>query len=467
MIRKRITTILIAIILVILLGTTNVNATLKLNNLDFDVSINDDGSMDVIETWDIYISETNTLYKTIDIDKSKYDSITNFSVREITSRKNNYFTESYTWKYHLPKDYYFGGINNNGKYEISWGVNLDNSSATRRYEIKYTVLGAVHKYGDCAELYWQFLGDKFEIPAEKITGVIRLPGYIANKEDIKVWGHSEDLNGEIRVADNNTVKFDMIKYKSKHFVEVRIAMPTYIFGNVDYTSYQDRLDDIIEEEAVWAEEANARRERKVNIAKIIIAVEIGILFTIFTVMILKVPKYMQKLKEVKKLNPVRKLEYYRDLPDETATPTEAMFLLTKYVDTSKALSSTLLNLALKKQIEFTQKEKNINVMILNENIEQLEQDEQQVMKLLFKVKEDAKTDVFTMKQLEKYVQKHPTSITTIEKTFTKSAKENAEKKKKFNKEIEKKGINYQVKTILYILFMSILKLTAIVTVIII
>ena len=227
MIRKRITTILIAIILVILLGTTNVNATLKLNNLDFDVSINDDGSMDVIETWDIYISETNTLYKTIDIDKSKYDSITNFSVREITSRKNNYFTESYTWKYHLPKDYYFGGINNNGKYEISWGVNLDNSSATRRYEIKYTVLGAVHKYGDCAELYWQFLGDKFEIPAEKITGVIRLPGYIANKEDIKVWGHSEDLNGEIRVADNNTVKFDMIKYKSKHFVEVRIAMPRY------------------------------------------------------------------------------------------------------------------------------------------------------------------------------------------------------------------------------------------------
>jgi uncharacterized membrane protein len=467
MIRKRITTILIAIILVILLGTTNVNATLKLNNLDFDVSINDDGSMDVIETWDIYISETNTLYKTIDIDKSKYDSITNFSVREITSRKNNYFTESYTWKYHLPKDYYFGGINNNGKYEISWGVNLDNSSATRRYEIKYTVLGAVHKYGDCAELYWQFLGDKFEIPAEKITGVIRLPGYIANKEDIKVWGHSEDLNGEIRVADNNTVKFDMIKYKSKHFVEVRIAMPTYIFGNVDYTSYQDRLDDIIEEEAVWAEEANARRERKVNIAKIIIAVEIGILFTIFTVMILKVPKYMQKLKEVKKLNPVRKLEYYRDLPDETATPTEAMFLLTKYVDTSKALSSTLLNLALKKQIEFTQKEKNINVMILNENIEQLEQDEQQVMKLLFKVKEDAKTDVFTMKQLEKYVQKHPTSITTIEKTFTKSAKENAEKKKKFNKEIEKKGINYQVKTFLYIFFMSMLIFTAIVPVIII
>lgn len=464
---KKFAVILIGIISTILLFSTKVDATLKLNNLDFDVYLNDDGSMDVTETWDIYISETNTLYKTIDIDKSKYDSITNFSVKEITSGRNNYFSESRTWKYHLPKDYYFGGINNDGKYEISWGVNLDNSSATRKYEIKYTVLGAVHKYGDCAELYWQFLGDKFEIPAEKITGTIRLPGYIGNKEEIKVWGHSEDLNGEIFVTDDNTIKFDMRKYKSKHFVEVRIAMPTYIFGNVDYTNYKDKLDDIIKEEATWTEEANARRERKVNTAKIIIAVEIGILFTIFTVMILKVPKYMQKLKEVKKLKPVGKLEYYRDLPDETATPTEAMFLLTKYVDTSKALSSTLLNLALKKQIEFTQKEKTINVTILNENIEQLEKDEQQVMKLLFKVKEDAKADVFTMKQLEKYVQKHPTSITTIEKTFTKSAKENAEEKKKFNKEIETKGISYQVKTFLYIFFMSMLIFTAIVPVIII
>lgn len=464
---KKFAVILIGIISTILLFSTKVDATLKLNNLDFDVYLNDDGSMDITETWDIYISETNTLYKTIDIDKSKYDLITNFSVKEITSGRNNYFSESNTWKYHLPKDYYFGGINNDGKYEISWGVNLDNSSATRKYEIKYTVLGAVHKYGDCAELYWQFLGDKFEIPAEKITGTIRLPGYIGSKEEIKVWGHSEDLNGEIFVTDNNTIKFDMKKYKSKHFVEVRIAMPTYIFGNVDYTNYKDKLDDIIEEEATWAEEANARRERKVNTAKIIIAVEIGILFTVFTVMVLKVPKYMQKLKKVEKLKPVGKLEYYRDLPDETATPTEAMFLLTKYVDTSKALSSTLLNLALKKQIEFIQKEKTINVTILNENIEQLEKDEQQVMKLLFKVKEDAKADVFTMKQLEKYVQKHPTSITTIEKAFTKSAKENAEEKKKFSKEIETKGISYQVKTFLYIFFMSMLIFTAIVPVIII
>lgn len=464
---KKFAVILIGIISTILLFSTKVDATLKLNNLDFDVYLNDDGSMDITETWDIYISETNTLYKTIDIDKSKYNSITNFSVKEITSGRNNYFSESNTWKYHLPKDYYFGGINNDGKYEISWGVNLDNSSATRKYEIKYTVLGAVHKYGDCAELYWQFLGDKFEIPAEKITGTIRLPGYIGSKEEIKVWGHSEDLNGEIFVTDNNTIKFDMKKYKSKHFVEVRIAMPTYIFENVDYTSYEDKLDDIIKEEATWAEEANARRERKVNTAKIIIATEIGTLFAIFVVMILKVPKYMRKLKEVKKLKPEGELEYYRDLPDETATPTEAMFLLTKYVDTSKALSSTLLNLALKKQIEFTQKEKTINVTILNENIEQLEKDEQQVMKLLFKVKEDAKADIFTMKQLEKYVQKHPTSITTIEKTFTKSAKENAEEKKKFSKEIETKGISYQVKTFLYIFFMSMLIFTAIVPVIII
>lgn len=466
--RKRIIAILIGIFLVILLGTTKVDATLKLNSLNFDVNINDDGSMDVTETWDIYISETNTLYKTIDIDKNKYDAITNFSVKEITSGKNSYFTESHSWRYHLPKNYYFGGINNDGKYEISWGVNLDNSSATRKYEIRYTVLGAIHKYGDCSELYWQFLGDKFEIPAEKITGTITLPeAYSLNKEEIRVWGHSEDLNGEIFVTDNNTVKFEMEKYKSRHFVEIRITTPTYIFGGMSYTNYDDKLDEIIKEETKWAEEANARRQRKEITSKILMGVEIGILGLLSLLFISKTPKYLRKLRTIKKLQPEEKTEYYRELPDETATPSEAMFILSKYIDTSKALSSTLLNLALKKYIELTQNEKEINVTILNENLEMLKQDEKQVMKLLFNIKNAEKNNSFTMKQMEKYVRKHPTVIISIEKTFTSSAKENAEKKGKFDKEIETKGTNFSVIAFLYFFFMIMIMFVAIVAVILI
>ena len=67
-IKKTITT-LIFLILFIILGNTKSNAgSLYLDNLNFDAKINQDGSMNVTETWDISISETNTLFKTFKTD---------------------------------------------------------------------------------------------------------------------------------------------------------------------------------------------------------------------------------------------------------------------------------------------------------------------------------------------------------------------------------------------------------------
>lgn len=453
---KKIVGLLIGIVLIILLSATKVEATLKFNNLDFDVQINSDGSMDVIETWDIYISETNTLYKTMEIDKSKYGSIKNFSVKEITSGRNHSFKESYKWAYHLQKGYYYGGINNNGQYEIAWGVGLDNSSATKKYEISYTVVDAIHKHGDCSELYWQFLGKDAEIPADKITGTIKLPASVIDKEEIKVWGHSRDLNGEIHVKNEDTIKFELKKYRGKYFVEVRVAMPNYIFESLNYTNYDDKLDQIIDEEIKWVEEANKQRKKRELVSNVLLGTELGVLVLLSLIFIIKIPKYVNKLKNSKKILPTTKLEYYRDLPDEDSNPAEAMFLLSKYIDTSKALSSTLLNLALKKYIEFKQEEKNIYVTMQNENIDTLKEDEKEVMNLLLKVKGEEKSNTFTMKQVEKYVRKHPSSITKVEKGFQDSAKKSAEEKDKFKKEIEKEGTKFSTIAFLYIFFMLML-----------
>ena len=86
---KKIILSILFLILFILLGCNKSNASdLYLNNLDFDVKINQDGSMDVTETWDIYISETNTLYKTFKPDNSKYSYITDVEVRETTNGEN-------------------------------------------------------------------------------------------------------------------------------------------------------------------------------------------------------------------------------------------------------------------------------------------------------------------------------------------------------------------------------------------
>ena len=56
------------------------------------------------------------------------------------------------------QDCYYGLQIKKNKFEIAWGVGLDNKSDTREYEISYTVNDAIGKYNDYAELYWQFVG---------------------------------------------------------------------------------------------------------------------------------------------------------------------------------------------------------------------------------------------------------------------------------------------------------------------
>lgn len=159
---KKIIFILIFAIIILLGLTTKSNASLYLNNLDFYAEIDTNGNMNVTETWNIRISNTNTLYKTFELDENKYSGITNVQVSEVGRGD---FTETDEWAYHLTKDYYFGGINDDGKFEISFGVGLDDSTATNTYKISYTVVDAIKKYDDCAELYWQFLGSDAAVDA--------------------------------------------------------------------------------------------------------------------------------------------------------------------------------------------------------------------------------------------------------------------------------------------------------------
>ena len=100
------------------------SSNLYLNNLDFEVQINYDGSMDVVETWNIDISETNTLYKTFKFDSTKYSSITNGEVSRVTSTGAVIpLTDYGEYAYHVPVgEYYF--LNMGSNYEVAWGYRI-------------------------------------------------------------------------------------------------------------------------------------------------------------------------------------------------------------------------------------------------------------------------------------------------------------------------------------------------------
>lgn len=460
---RKLLTMFVIIIALVLLGETKSQAGLYLKSLDFDARLNEDGSMDVVETWDINVSETNTLYKTFNKDSSKYSSLTNFSVKEITGGMNKNFARSNTWEYHLPKDYYFGGTNNEGKYEISWGVSI-NSSSRKQYKISYTVNDAVHKYADCAELYWQFVGSDFEVSADSITGTITLPTNVASKEDIRVWGHTKYLNGEINVTKLDTVEFTVNNYQSGNYVEPRLAMPTYLFGEAQIKSNTNKLDSIIAEETKWANEANARRDRRnknfklLILATILVNTSIGIMFS------KKIKKNKQFLEKNPNILPEQQLEYYRELPDKEETPLEAVFILkTGYKQSClpNVFSATILNFALKGYIRIEQEGKTIKILLNKIKTDELTGDEKKVLEIL---RAASNNNELTMAELEKYIKNYPSKLMNLNSTFEKVSKTQASEKGKFDTNRFNKQIVYAEKNVGYIFILIIIIIASILTI---
>lgn len=419
---KKIIFILIFAIIILLGLTTKSNASLYLNNLDFYAEIDTNGNMNVTETWNIRISNTNTLYKTFELDENKYSGITNVQVSEVGRGD---FTETDEWAYHLTKDYYFGGINDDGKFEISFGVGLDDSTATNTYKISYTVVDAIKKYDDCAELYWQFLGSDAAVDASKITGTIKLPSEADSKEDIRVWGHVETLNGEIYVTSTDTVEFSLDNYISGNYVEVRIAMPSEMIETAERTYNKNVLPSIIEEETEWANEANARRERKQRNEKIIKTVIIAVMVIIGIILLRQTVKYIKIFKNTKKLIPTEKYEYFREKPDKNSTPADALFLYNNGVNAASTafgnvFSATLLNLSLKGYFKITveQNEKGKKETLIyktKKDIEDLQYEEERIARFV-KNAIDSKEKI-TIKELQKYIRNHASSVSSlIEKT---------------------------------------------------
>lgn len=421
---KKIITYFVIGIATILLMTNPVQASssdLFLNQLDFQAQINQDGSMNVTEKWNIDIEDTNTLYKTFKTDKTKYSNITNVEVAEVTNGTNQLFSKQNQWSYHLPKGKYFGGLNNDREFEIAWGVGLENSSATRTYEISYQVEDAIAKYNDYAELYWQFVGQEFEIDAKKITGTVLLPTHANSKEEIKVWGHTEDLNGEIYATDNNKIEFKIHQFRSGRYVEVRTLFPSKMITYTGREENTERLEQVIQEETKWADQANERRKRKENM-KVIASIVINLVAIILTIFSIKsIIKNIKKIKTSKKLVPSQEIKYYREMPRENATPAEALAIYSKQIGgfnssthIGRIFSATLLDLSLKKIIDFQVNDKIITIKILEENPEKLEtlKDEKAIFEFLKKACEQNHGEI-TIKELEKYIKKSQSKVISL------------------------------------------------------
>lgn len=459
---KKISIIILLLAVLCIIGTVESKASsdnLYLDNLYFDVNINTDGSMEVTEIWDIDVEETNTLYKTFKMDSSKFSSIKDVKVTDITNGNNYEFSEIFQEMYHVTKNCYYGLINSKGKFEIAWGIGMDNSSGHKKYKIQYTVEDAILKCSDCAELYWQFVGADFEIDAKNIKGTINLPYEVQNEDDVRIWGHTEDLNGEIYLTSKNKVEFTVNKFRRGRYVEVRIAMPKDMVSLVTREDNNKSLQTIINEETAWANEANEKREAREN-QKETLCDGIGFIFIIISLIILKkISKNKKKLNSMEKIIPTQGIEYFREMPDENSTPAEALYLLKKSAvifstdELGKIFSATLLDLALKHIIEFQVDPSNSKKLIIKlidkENGKQITKDTEKVI-YEFLVSAFKDKDEITVKELERYIKNHASKITTLKEKIDSKTENELEKNKKLDGEQKKLKEKFEVGIMGYI-----------------
>ncbi|MGN1270210.1 MAG: DUF2207 family protein [Clostridia bacterium] len=464
--------IMMAIFIAIILITNQVQAgSIKLNNLDFEIQLNEDGSMDVTENWNAKITNTNTMFKDFELDSSKFKEITNVEVYRV----NNDGTKQKLTKinqemYHVTKDCYYGLKVNSGDFEIAWGVSV-NGTETRKYQVKYTVVDAIKTYNDCSELYWQLVGKENTIPVNKLTATIKLPKAVENKNNVRGWAHGP-YNGNITIYKDK-VYLEVDYLDSEVMVEARVVTLENLFSTNKVTNI-NKFNSILSQEQAWADEANAEREeyirekeRQENAEKIfnivikIMTIVLGIFFAY------KLIKNILKASKTEKKK-MPEIDYFRDIPDEQASAGDAAFLyyfkkerFSKNI--SKVLSATILQLALKKYISFSidntesKPQVRINVLDYSDHINQmpsLKRDEQTVYNLLVKVANSTKNDTrtFNMKEFEKYAKKHSevfiNQINTIESTI----KIQQEESENYSKEIEKQTTSHAAYAIMYIVW---------------
>ena len=169
--------VIIFMTLAIVLFSKNVEAkSYNIENMDMQVTINDDGSAQIKHSLKYNF---NGNYNGIYIDG---DEVIVEKVVESTNGKDI--------QHQLVKSAVNGDkakytvANTNGMYRIK--VYSPSNNEKKTFDLYYTIKNLCVKHNDVGELYYNFIGGKWECDINKLNIDIYLPN---NQDELKIWGH--------------------------------------------------------------------------------------------------------------------------------------------------------------------------------------------------------------------------------------------------------------------------------------
>ncbi len=130
------------------------------------------------------------------------------------------------------------------------------------FRLTYRVTGAANRWDDTGELYWQFIGDEWEKGASDISISVTLPNpgeTVTPGSDVRAWIHGP-LTGSFDVGTDGQIAAQLGELEPYTFVEVRTLFPTDWLLPTAASRPGMRVDDVLAEEAGWADEANRKRD---------------------------------------------------------------------------------------------------------------------------------------------------------------------------------------------------------------
>lgn len=433
--------VMVAVVLILILFSGQLfESTQIMNKLDYNIVLNEDGSATITETWDVYTRYTNTLFRNFK-KSDKFGDITDVKVIDLQTGMN--LLQINEEMYHVTKNCFYALDISPKVFEIAWGIGMDNRSGTKKYQICYTVTNVLTDYKDCQEFYWMLLNKDNGIPVKRVTGTIKFPEGVKNRDNLKAWGHGP-LNGNIEIVSNDTIKFTVDDLPRGKMLEVR-AVTTEKMFNIDTskTNNYNYLNKIINEETKWSDESNSKA--KVFYVVVIIIYILAIIRNI----ILAIKAYkISKKKDDGIIH--RDLKYFRDIPrEDRATPAEATYLyfFNKDTDTIVAhqadtVSAIILNLALKKYISLRTEEEKVYVDILK-NSEGLNQDEEAIYKIIEGTKKQEAGE-FEISKINGFAKKHYDKYSLLINRMVNESRESLYKEKlvdKANRKLYNKAKN--------------------------
>lgn len=156
-------------------------------------------------------------------------------------------------------------------------------------KLDYTVVNGVTAYKDVGEVYWKYVSEGWAEASENVTMTLRLPvpadTVVTPGDNVRGWGHGP-LSGDLKVNDDGTITAQVNKVNGGQYAEVRAVFPRDWLTNLTDSSaltYANKvkLDEIMQEEQVWADEAN--RERMMSLAFVIGLIVFSVLLIIFAI----------------------------------------------------------------------------------------------------------------------------------------------------------------------------------------